>query len=405
MAKLNIPSGWLISAHEKWLTNKKIEAIQETINQINLPGNKNDINLHFQLAYYFFFIKDYQAAITILKKQLETSPDNLQLLTNIAVCHSRSGEYQAAVTYAERIIKINPTSSFIYDTLASSYYHLGQLSDAHRAGTKSLEIKDSSAKLSNNNWSLPTENPATFTSKNEKKNVISFSLWGTDPRYLRGALRNLLLAPEFYPDWEVRFYIDDSVPEPFIELLQRLNGKIIMKPGTDSIKKRLCWRFLVADDSSVGYFLVRDIDSVIGMREAAAVYEWLNSDKWFHVMRDWWTHTDLMLAGMWGGVAGVLPSMSDMIANYAPKEVETPNIDQWFLRDRIWAYVRQSCLVHDRYFDSPDTVHLPEPRKTGNYHIGQDEFAARQKEQERFLQAWIEKYPCLRLDIKTASTS
>jgi len=124
------------------------------------------------------------------------------------------------------------------------------------------------------------------------------------------------------------------------------------------------------------------------------VEAWLRSGKWFHSIRDWWTHTDLILAGMWGGVAGVLPTMTTMLAKYRSRDVETPNIDQWFLRDRIWAFVRKSCLVHDRCFRPAGAEPLP-PVPHDERHIGQDEYAARGPEQERLLRAWITEYPCL----------
>jgi len=396
MATTTIPSGWNASAHQKWLSNNRAEAIQETIGEINaIQSEEKPVDLVLQLAYYFFLVNDYPSAATILEQQRTRTPANLQVLLNAAVCHSRSGKSEDAVKRAKEVIKKDPANSLAYDILANAYANLGQFTSARRAGTKSLEIKDSAAPSLPENWSLPKGKPQTFAAKDDKKSVIAFSLWGTNHRYLRGALRNLLLAPEFYPDWELRFYVDNSVPQPFIELLQILNGKVVIKPSSADIKTRLCWRFAVADDPSVGYFMVRDVDSVIGMREAGAVFEWLNSDKWFHVMRDWWTHTDLMLAGMWGGVAGVLPSLSALADGYTSRAVETPNIDQWFLRDAVWSFVRQSCFVHDRFFDMPDSVRLPETKRAGNFHIGQNEYAVRKKEQERFLKAWIEKYPCL----------
>ena len=36
--------------------------------------------------------------------------------------------------------------------------------------------------------------------------LITFSLWGQDPKYLVGAIRNAELASEIYPDWICRFY-------------------------------------------------------------------------------------------------------------------------------------------------------------------------------------------------------
>ena len=167
-----------------------------------------------------------------------------------------------------------------------------------------------------------------------------------------------------------------------------------MPARTDAMREKLCWRFQVANDAGVGYFLVRDVDAVIDQREAQAVEAWLRSGKWFHSIRDWWTHTDVILAGMWGGVAGVLPTMTTMLAKYRSRDVETPNIDQWFLRDRIWAFVRKSCLVHDRCFRPAGAERLP-PVPDDERHIGQDEYAARGPEQERLLRAWITEYPCL----------
>jgi len=33
------------------------------------------------------------------------------------------------------------------------------------------------------------------------KKIISFSLWGDNPVYTQGAIRNAELAKEIYPDW------------------------------------------------------------------------------------------------------------------------------------------------------------------------------------------------------------
>jgi hypothetical protein len=51
-----------------------------------------------------------------------------------------------------------------------------------------------------------------------KKKAIAFSLFGENPRYLCGALHNILMAAEIYPDWICRFYIDGTIPTEFIEM-------------------------------------------------------------------------------------------------------------------------------------------------------------------------------------------
>ena len=53
-------------------------------------------------------------------------------------------------------------------------------------------------------------------------------------------------------------------------------------------------------DLTVDTVLVRDLDSNISPREVAAVQEFLQSPKEFHIMRDHPHHGTPILAGMWG---------------------------------------------------------------------------------------------------------
>src|SRR4030095_8667136 len=103
------------------------------------------------------------------------------------------------------------------------------------------------------------------------------------------------------------------------------------RSGDDS-RLLLTRRFLVNDDPDVGHFIIRDCDSVVSQREADAVAEWLASGLPFHSMRDWYTHTDVLLAGLWGGIARVFPDMSDRIEAFLDENPVNTNWDQLFLR-------------------------------------------------------------------------
>ncbi|MFT7388265.1 MAG: hypothetical protein ACI8VC_001510 [Candidatus Endobugula sp.] len=128
---------------------------------------------------------------------------------------------------------------------------------------------------------------------------------------------------------------------------------------------------------SVGYFLVRDADAVFSVREYKAVQQWIDSVKHFHILRDWWMHTDLILAGMWGGIARVLSNMQELLSNYPTHSVTTPNVDQWFLRDYMWRYIKYSHLSHDKNFSQGNSQAMPEPTPEGNIHIGDCEYHQR----------------------------
>ena len=63
----------------------------------------------------------------------------------------------------------------------------------------------------------------------------------------------------------------------------------------------MLWRFIPLMDPSVKMMAVRDLDSRLTGREAAAVADWLdNTDLPFHIMRDNPHHTTEILGGMWG---------------------------------------------------------------------------------------------------------
>ena len=196
-----------------------------------------------------------------------------------------------------------------------------------------------------------------------------------------------------FRSWCLRVHADDSVPAPFLEALRALQVDLRLQPAGQTLRQRQCWRFAVADDPAVGRYLVRDADAVISPREAALVEAWVGSGRHFHVIRDWWTHTEPMLAGLWGGVVGALPPMAEALARSDPGHDEDPGADQTFLRTRVWPRVRRHVLVHDRCFSMPGSLRVPAPM--GAFHIGQDEHAAHPRRQRALLAAWIERLPCL----------
>ena len=385
--KVTVPKSWDSPSHELWVAGEKREAIQSMVDVLNQASTNKNKEYFLQLAYYLFLISDFKSCYTVLEQCLKAYPKDIEVLQNIAVALGKTGQYTEAIAYAKQVVELDPDNFLVWDTLASNYYRIGQYDLSAQAGTTSLTLKDKKYGAPDPNWTVPNSNPQAYAAG--KQNVISFALWGDNPRYLYGALRNVLLAPDLYPNWQVWFYVDSSVPQTFRAQLEQLGGKVLLQSDGQSLRQKLCWRFKVANAAGVGYFLVRDIDSVISVRECNAVQQWLDSERWFHIIRDWWTHTDLILAGMWGGVAGALPNLEQLLANYVSGKAETPNIDQWFLRDRVWKYVKQSCFIHDRCFTPTGAVPLPGPCPGGKLHIGCCEHTIRPDFQKTMLAPWI----------------
>ncbi len=63
------------------------------------------------------------------------------------------------------------------------------------------------------------------------KKLISFCLWGDNPKYTIGAVRNAILAKTIYPDWICRYYIGKSVPENIVTELENFDNTLA-RPAT-----------------------------------------------------------------------------------------------------------------------------------------------------------------------------
>jgi hypothetical protein len=201
--------------------------------------------------------------------------------------------------------------------------------------------------------------------------VISFSLYGSHRIYGEGALRNLELAPVFYPGWICRFYLDDSVPLQYQEELTARGAEIVRvtKKSLGPMYGRY-WRMWVAADAAVDRYIVRDVDSRLNARERAGVDEWIASGKTFHIMRDSACHRTRALAGMWGGVGGKLPDVADLIDGWG-KYDEWGQTDQ-FTSDILLPLMGEDYLCHDGagYFDDGKSF-PPHAPLVGTRYVGE----------------------------------
>ena len=99
------------------------------------------------------------------------------------------------------------------------------------------------------------------------KKVICFSLWGDSPKYTVGALKNIQLAKEIFPEWICRFYIGKSVPISIIENIVKFDNTEIIIMNEPGDWTGMFWRFYAASDQNVYAMISRDTDSRLTYRE------------------------------------------------------------------------------------------------------------------------------------------
>tara|TARA_B100000287_G_scaffold86833_1_gene79456 strand:- start:63959 stop:64618 length:660 start_codon:yes stop_codon:yes gene_type:complete len=181
------------------------------------------------------------------------------------------------------------------------------------------------------------------------KKVICFSLWGDSPKYTVGALKNIQLAKEIFPEWICRFYIGKSVPISIIENIVKFDNTEIIIMNEPGDWTGMFWRFYAASDQNVYAMISRDTDSRLTYREKKAVDQWLASEKDFHIMRDHPHHATEILGGMWGVKNNFLNNMKNLIQNY--KKGDFWQVDQNFLKEIIYPIVKDNSCVHDEFFE------------------------------------------------------
>uniref|UniRef100_A0A6C0CZQ6 Glycosyl transferase family 25 domain-containing protein n=1 Tax=viral metagenome TaxID=1070528 RepID=A0A6C0CZQ6_9ZZZZ len=210
--------------------------------------------------------------------------------------------------------------------------------------------------------------------------VISFCLWGSGLRYTKGLIENIKIAKELYKDWVCWVYIHQhSVDKSIIDELNTYdNVKIILKTDTDIRNKRfMLWRFEPSMDDSVEYFISRDIDTRIQLREVLAVEDWIESGKGLHIMRDHPQHYPKILGGMYGinclKLNTLKPSVNwvDEIEEYYQKFGEEKD-DQDFLGDNFYKLFETDRMVHDeiKKYEGDECLQFPIPYEQDYRFVG-----------------------------------
>lgn len=314
----------------------------------------------------------YPEAVCEAAKAHALIPKAVAPLSDAATAAVKGGLWQEGIGYAKRALQRNPQHINSLDALAHAYGGLGDWENCRTYGLQALQLRDKSI-------AVQLEPPQT-RENGGGRNIIAFSLFGASSEYIEPAVMNTELAGEIYPGWACRFYIDGSVPETAVRRLQENGAEIVRINGGAESWPGMMWRFLAMDDPEAGRIIFRDADSVISQREARAVEEWISSGKLFHTLRDAGTHTELILAGLWGAVAGSVPDMRGKIEDYLNKPLVSRHFaDQLFLRENVWPYARQSLCAHDRIFGFASAVPFPDdaPFDYGRFHVGCNEGNAR----------------------------
>lgn len=322
--------------------------------------------------------QNYSAAREACEEVLKIMPANILVLSDYALALMREGNYHKSYEIYKCIeqsssLQQQKASATWLDGLAEVCGWLGKAEEVKAYGGRALRNADA-VYSKGHSWNVNGAHCRTVLHPDAARNVIAFSLFGAQPRYCETMIKNAAVANELYPGWTCRVYLDGSVPVHVWQRLSALGVQLVNMSSDHSLSPTM-WRFLVVDDAEVDRFIIRDADALISERESAAVQEWISSGKCFHHMRDYFTHTELLLAGMWGGITGIFPPIYPVMQDFVEKYSGNPRfMDQHFLRKHLWPTIRKSLLSHDEIFDFCQPLKWPKHQKirwnSVHFHVG-----------------------------------
>jgi len=321
----------------------------------------------------------FKEALDICLQVARAHPEIADAWTDAAANCLWLERWQDVIRYGQAALAHGGGNRFeLYDVLAHAHYKLNQWDEVRRYGLQALNMR---VHRFNGEPPLPLPPPAPMpplpSAQTRQHNVIAFSLFGGDSKYCEPAILNVQEQPRIYPHWVCRFYVDGSVPETVIARLRAGGGQVVPVTEAQAQWPGPMWRFLALDDLQAHRILFRDADSVISQREAGAVAQWLTSGKRFHVMRDVGSHTELILAGLWGVVSGSLPPLGELMKRFMSVPLKSTHFaDQFFLRQYVWPYARASLMQHDSVFGFMGGVPFPDGQRPEGFHVGFPEGAS-----------------------------
>jgi hypothetical protein len=318
----------------------------------------------------------YQEALDICLDITRNHPERPNGWSDAAINCVRLYRWEEAISHGQAALaRGGAGNTALHDALAHAYGKLGQWDEARRHGLESLNMR---ARYFSGEAVIPLPEPGPMppppSAQTRARNISAFSLFGGDSKYCEPAVLNVQEQPHIYPHWVCRFYVDDSVPDKVIARLAKSGAQIVPVDGPAAQWPGPMWRFLALNDPLAHRMLFRDADSVISRREAAAVAQWVSSGQRFHMMRDAGSHTELMMAGLWGAVAGSLPPLDTLMQRFMSAPLESRHFaDQFFLRQYVWPYARASLIQHDSVFGFMGGVPFPDGARLQGFCVGDAE--------------------------------
>lgn len=159
----------------------------------------------------------------------------------------------------------------------------------------------------------------TYNYDKDQENIISYSLYGNNPKYFDPAIRNIIKLQKKLPQWVVRIYLHENVGEKFRNKLVETGSQVfivrdpLVKPGNSS---GMFWRFLPLCENV--NCVIYDADEEITQKKIDTIVKFFSQNK-KQIRTAWtwpWPTTHICGGIIYKKKELKLPITQHMIKNY-----------------------------------------------------------------------------------------
>jgi len=198
--------------------------------------------------------------------------------------------------------------------------------------------------------------------------LVSYSLYGSDPKYVIGAIKNATIIKELGPAWQAVFYLAPEISDEIESELVK-SGALVKRWASNWHKNGMFWRFSAINDFEFDFTIIRDVDSRISERELSCLNEWFKSGKTLSVIRDHPHHNALILGGLWGVSSKV--KQSNINWKNSEKFSVDHGQDQVFLKKEVYPILKKSMYLNDAFFSMPRSKCRFPTNRNGLEYVGE----------------------------------
>lgn len=199
------------------------------------------------------------------------------------------------------------------------------------------------------------------------KHVFSYCIFGTNEKYCKGMLKNLVQIKDLFPLFEIWIHCGNDVPKEYIEKYNTFkNVKLIHYDITGG--RLMSHRFFTIDSPDVSLMIVRDADSRFEDRDIWCMKEFIKSSYNAYTIRDHQYHNRKIMGGQWGMKKIKDINIQDSYETFKTeyKHIDNYRSDQDFIDKYIYNNNSVNFIAFSGFykFEKETTVLIGIPRKT-----------------------------------------